>query len=69
MGVSAAPSFLLSTEESAMSSPCGDITGLDEERLRSGVGEGGQSNTARSLSVPPSSLITTEGEKNVTWLP
>ena len=43
-----------------MSSPCGDIKGFDDERRLSGVGEGGRSNTTRSLSVPPSNLMTTK---------
>jgi len=60
---SAVASFFPSADKSVMSSPCGDIRGLDDDRLRSGGGVGGQSNTAKSLSVPPSNLITTNGEK------
>lgn len=60
---SAVNSFFPSADKSVMSSPCGDIRGLDEDRLRSGGGVGGQSNTAKSPSVPPSNLITTNGKR------
>lgn len=60
---SAVNSFFPSADKSVMSSPCGDIRGLDEDRLRSGGGVGGQSNTAKSPSVPPSNLITTNVKK------
>ena len=60
---SVVPSFFPSADKSVMSSARGDIKGLDEDRLRSGGGVGGQSNTAKSLSVPPSNLITTNSKK------